>query len=117
MPAAAPDPALSPAYREAQRMLSAWLERGQREARRRALAARAALARLDAVERHRLARWLAWWCAATRTREAALQSRLRRLDTALGKAVAAARAQLPLPAMPAPAPRALAFPASARLGA
>lgn len=112
---AAPAPALSPAYREAQRMLSAWLERGQREARRHALAARAALARLDAVERHRLARWLAWWCAAARAREATLQLRLRRLDNALGKAVAAARAQLPPPAVPAP--RTAAFPVPARRGA
>jgi hypothetical protein len=86
---------LSASYREAQRTLAAWLECGQREARRGAFAARAALAGLDAVERHRLARWLAWLCLAAGLRGAALQSRVRHLDGALGDATATALAQLP----------------------
>jgi hypothetical protein len=87
--------ALSATYREAQRTLSAWLERGQREARRSAFATRAALAGLDAAERHRLARWLAWLCMAAGRKGSALQTRIRYLDGVLGEATSAALAQLP----------------------
>jgi hypothetical protein len=87
--------ALSATYREAQRTLSAWLERGQREARRSAFAARASLAGLDATERHRLARWLAWLCMAAGCKGVALQARIRHLDGVLGEATSAALAQLP----------------------
>ncbi len=86
---------LSATYREAQRTLAAWLERNHREARRTAFAARAAVAGLTAVERHRLARWLAWLCASTGQRGAAPLVRIHHLDGALGDATAAAVAQLP----------------------
>ena len=58
-------------------------------------AARAAVAGLTAVERHRLARWLAWLCASTGQRGAAPLVRIHHLDGALGDATAAAVARLP----------------------
>ena len=87
---------LSPAYRLAQRSVSSWLERGQDGARRAAFAARAALAGLDAVERGRLARWLAWLEVAALSRgEESPQSRVGRLDASLHQAVEDALARLP----------------------
>lgn len=86
---------LSAAYREAQRQLASWLERSHREARRGVFALRTALAGLDAIERHRLARWLAWLCAAAGPRGVALHLRIRHLDGPLGEATATALAQLP----------------------
>jgi hypothetical protein len=64
MCATSPEIVLSPAYRKAQRLLSAWLER-DRTAHRQVFAMRAAIAALDARDRHSLSRWLAWLCVAT----------------------------------------------------
>ena len=87
--------ALSASYRNAQRTLALWLERSRAGARRGIFAARASLAGLDAVERHRMARWLAWLCVASAPRENRLLMRIRQLDPALGDATAVALAQLP----------------------
>jgi hypothetical protein len=87
---------LSETYRNAQRVLADWLEREGTSARRRAFLARAALARLDAVERYRLARWLAWLCMAASVRGESLIGRIKRLDTSLGTTTADAFARLPV---------------------
>jgi hypothetical protein len=92
---------LSPTYREAQRTLAAWLERNHRDARRTAFAVRGAIATLDAVERHRLARWLAWLCASTAQRALAPLARIQRLDGSLGEATASALQRLPAISAPA----------------
>lgn len=95
MPTTIAELALSPAYRHAQRVLAAWLEYGNAEARRGAFAARAALASLDPAERHRLVRWLAWLYVSARSRGASIQTRIQRLDAALGAAVEDALSRLP----------------------
>ena len=87
---------LSPAYRHAQRAMSGWLEHGTARVRQAAFAARAALAGLDAPERGRLARWLAWLEVAARSRGAASpEPRVRRLDASLHRAMQDAMARLP----------------------
>jgi hypothetical protein len=107
MPTTNAELVLSPAYRQAQRILASWLEQNNRAARRSAFAARAALAGLDAVERSRLARWLAWLCvAAGRRGESALVARIQRLDAGLYGAVGGAMLRLPLAADRQPAGRA-----------
>lgn len=76
--------ALSPVYRHAQRMLSQWHDAGPAAVRREAFKARAALARLDPADRHRLARWLAWIVRAEHCRGSRrLDQRLRQLDASL----------------------------------
>jgi hypothetical protein len=88
---------LSGPYRHAQRILAAWLEHGQALARRRAFAVRVALAALNAPERHRIARWLAWLAVAAESRrQPALLPRIRLLDAALGQATEEAFARLPV---------------------
>ena len=64
--------------------MACWLERGQVGARQAAFAARSALAGLDATERGRLARWLAWLAVAAQSRgkESPL-GRVRRLDATM----------------------------------
>ncbi|WP_199099058.1 hypothetical protein [Dyella sp. ASV21] len=87
---------LSPAYRLAQRALAAWLERGQAGARQAAFATRAALATLDATERGRLARWLAWLAVAAESRAAPSPAgRIQRLDASLHQAMEDALTRLP----------------------
>ncbi len=69
MPTTIAEMALSAPYREAQRTLAAWLDRDTTTARRqKAFSARTAMTRLNSVERHALARWLAWLCLAADTR-------------------------------------------------
>lgn len=90
--ASLPQTHLSPAYRRAQRELTRWLEASPHHARRAAFVARGSLGALDPVEYDRLARWLAWTCAALRSQGSQdPAARLERLDTTLG---AATRAQL-----------------------
>jgi len=87
---------LSPVYRHAQRTLGDWLEHAQAGARHQAFRTRLALAALDAVDRHRLARWLAWLCLATQLRgDTGLITRLRRLDANLYQLVAETLSRLP----------------------
>jgi hypothetical protein len=86
--------ALSAAYRKAQRLLSVWLE-GGRTARRQVFAIRATIARLDALDRHRLSRWLAWWCVAATSQGKRMLGRIDRLDPALGASTELALSQLP----------------------
>jgi hypothetical protein len=87
---------LSKAYRHAQRALASWLERDPAVARREAFAVRAALGGLDATERSRLARWLAWLSVAARSHgEASAEGRLLRLDVSLHQAVQDALVRLP----------------------
>ncbi|KRE96539.1 hypothetical protein ASG87_16220 [Frateuria sp. Soil773] len=83
-------------YRHAQRTLGIWLERTRAGARSQAFRARLALAALDVVDRHRLARWLAWLCLAAQQRGGTdLATRLRRLDASLYALVAEAMQRLP----------------------
>lgn len=103
IPSTMPQMALSPVYRHAQRVLGAWLEQGHAAARLQAVRVRGALTPLDAVERHRFARWLAWLCVAAESRRIDLGHRLRRLDATLWRAVEAALATLPPTARPAAA--------------
>jgi len=87
---------LSPAYRLTQRALASWLERADADARQQAFATRSALAGLDATERGRLARWLAWLAVAAMSRGAASpEGRIRRLDATLHQAMQDAFARLP----------------------
>lgn len=87
---------LSAAYRHAQRNLGHWLEQGTTGLRQRAFAVRAALAQLDPVEHHRLARWLAWLCVAAQSRgEANPEARIGRLDPALHRSLLLSLARLP----------------------
>jgi hypothetical protein len=87
---------LSPAYRLAQRALASWLERGHAGARQAAFAARAALSGLDATERSRIARWLAWLEVAAASRGlASLGARVQRLDASLHQAMQDAFTRLP----------------------
>ncbi|GGA47497.1 hypothetical protein [Dyella nitratireducens] len=87
--------ALSAPYRKIQRLLSQWLE-GSRTARRQVFAIRALVPTLDATDKHRLCRWLAWWCVAAGHRGEWLLGRIERLDSALGASTEAALSQLPL---------------------
>ncbi|MBV8157597.1 MAG: hypothetical protein JO278_08070 [Dyella sp.] len=97
MPTTIAELSLSPAYRLAQRALASWLERGHADARLDAFATRAALAGLDATERSRLARWLAWLAVAAGSRGAASpEARIRRLDASLHQAMEDAFKRLPL---------------------
>ncbi|PXV59239.1 hypothetical protein SAMN04487785_106159 [Dyella jiangningensis] len=87
---------LSPAYRLAQRALALWLERGRGGARQSGFAARVALSGLDAVERGRIARWLAWLEVAAQSRGlASPATRVLRLDASLHQAMQDALARLP----------------------
>jgi len=87
---------LSPAYRLAQRALASWLERGHAGARRAAFVARAALSGLDATERSRIARWLAWLEVAAHSRGSiSPEARVRRLDATLHQAMQDALTRLP----------------------
>ncbi|HUA79464.1 MAG TPA: hypothetical protein VL997_03770 [Dyella sp.] len=95
MCATTPELALSAHYRKAQRLLSGWLESGW-TARRQVFAIRTALAALDAVDRHRLTRWLAWWCLAFARRGEWLLGRIERLDPVLGASTELALSQLPM---------------------
>ena len=94
MCATVPEMALSAPYRKALRQLSPWLE-GGRTARRQVFAVRAVIASLDAADRHRLCRWLAWWCVAAASRGAWLLERIERLDPLLGASTEAALLRLP----------------------
>ena len=95
MCATTPEMALSAPYRKTQRLLSNWLE-GGRTARRQVFAIRAVMPTLDATDKHRLCRWLAWWCVAAGYRGEWLLGRIKRLDAALGASTEAALARLPL---------------------
>ena len=76
--------------------MASWLERGQVGARQAAFAARSALAGLDATERGRLARWLAWLAVAAQSHgNASPLGRVRRLDATLHQGVEDALARLP----------------------
>ena len=94
MCATIPEMALSAPFRKAQRLLSAWLE-GGRTARRQVFAIRALVSVLDEGDKHRLCRWLAWWCVAADYRGKGLLGRIERLDAALGASTAAALSCLP----------------------
>ncbi len=86
---------LNPAYRHAQRSFAAWLDAAD-GVRRHAFSARAALRALSAVERSRLARWLAWLGVSEALRDKLpLGERLLHLDAALARAVMAASRRLP----------------------
>ncbi|HEU4670992.1 MAG TPA: hypothetical protein VFR91_09795 [Dyella sp.] len=88
--------AIPAVYRDAQRVLSQWIEARDGAVRREAFRARAAVARLDAVSRHRLARWLAWLAQAERRRGSGrLQQRLRQLDASLAALAHRTLATLP----------------------
>lgn len=89
-----PEMALSAPYRKAQRLLSEWLE-GGRTARRQVFAIRALLPTLDVSDKHRLCRWLAWWCVAAGQRGEWLLGRIQRLDAVLGTSTEKALSQLP----------------------
>ena len=97
---------LTPVYRQAQRALTQWLEHGHGTARQLAFRARAALAQLDPVERHRMARWLAWMSVAEHSRgRRMLDTRLKQLDGALHHLVQEALQLLPATATLQPADR------------
>lgn len=103
MPSTAAELALTPLYRHAQRSLAEWLERGQAISRRHAFRARAALAPLDAGDRHRVARWLAWlWAAELSHGQRGLGARIRYLDASLYAMVRNALAHLPSAVFAAP---------------
>ncbi|MEW5836318.1 MAG: hypothetical protein AB1832_14740 [Pseudomonadota bacterium] len=88
--------ALSPVYRHAQRVLSQWHDAGPATVRREAFKARGAFARLDAADRHRLARWLAWIVRAEHCRGSRrLDLRLRQLDASLHGLMRTTLATLP----------------------
>lgn len=92
----APNIALSPAYRHAQRVLAQWLEHEQADARRARFMLRVAWTALNALERDRMVRWLAWLSvAAASHRDTRLTTRIRRLDAALGQTVTRAMRTLP----------------------
>jgi hypothetical protein len=95
MPTTITEIALSAAYRNAQRALADWLERDGALARRKAFSARSAMGRLNAAERHSLARWLAWLCVAMHVRGQSLLARIQRLDALLGAATEEALSRLP----------------------
>jgi hypothetical protein len=90
-----PEMALSAAYRKAQQGLAAWLER-DRTAARQVFDLRAAVAALDARDRHSLSRWLAWLHVAALSRGDSILGRILRLDPALGASTEKALAGLPV---------------------
>jgi len=80
-----------------------WLERGPLGARQAAFAARSALAGLDATERSRLARWLAWLTVAAQSQgEESPLGRVRRLDATLHQTMEDALTRLPADVLGAP---------------
>ncbi|HEX7342428.1 MAG TPA: hypothetical protein VF269_09170 [Rhodanobacteraceae bacterium] len=86
---------LSPAYRQAQRTLAQWLERGT-DSRQVHFIERTTWGLLDAVEHDRLARWLAWLSLAASSRgDTRLATRIQRLDAALDQAITHAMHLLP----------------------
>jgi hypothetical protein len=87
--------ALSAPYRKAQRLLAAWLEH-DRTAVRQVFAVRAAIAGLDARDRHSLSRWLAWLSLAAMSRGESMLVRIQRLDPALGASTEWALLRLPV---------------------
>ena len=91
-----PELALSAPYRQAQRSLAQWLERDRSGARRQVFAVRAALASLNATERHGLSRWLAWLCVAAASRGESVLDRIQRLDLTLGASTEMALSYLPV---------------------
>lgn len=96
MPTTVVELALTPCYRQAQRILAEWIDDRQAASRRQAFRTRAALAKLDASDRHRMARWLAWlWAADLSHGHAGLEGRLRYLDSSLYGLVRAAAERLP----------------------
>ncbi|TBR36329.1 MULTISPECIES: hypothetical protein [Dyella] len=96
MPSTIAELHLSGPYRHAQRALAAWLDLGHAAARRSLFQVRAALAALNAAERHQLARWLAWLAVAQQSRQQATpQGRILRLDHTLLQAMEEAMARLP----------------------
>ena len=95
MCATIPEMALSAAYRNAQRLVAAWLEH-DRTAARQVFAVRAAIAGLDARDRHSLSRWLAWLGVAEMSRGKSILWRIHRLDPALGISTEWALARLPV---------------------
>ena len=90
-----PELALSAPYRQAQRLLADWLERERSGAQRQVFAVRAAVAGLNATERHSLSRWLAWLCVAAASRGESILGRVRRLDLTLGASTMDALSHLP----------------------
>jgi hypothetical protein len=87
---------LSAAYRDAQRVLTRWLESHGPAPRPSVFSARAALAALEPRERSSLARWLAWLQVAAGSRgDLSLDTHLRRLDEALFLAYRHALQRLP----------------------
>lgn len=96
MPTTLVELVLTPFYRQAQRLLAEWLERGQAGSRRQAFKARTALSRLDAAERHKMARWLAWlWAAELSHGDTGLGARIRYLDSTFYALVREAAQRLP----------------------
>lgn len=95
MCATIPEMALSAPFRKAQRLLSEWLE-GGRTARRQVFAIRALIPTLDVSDKHRLCRWLAWWCVAAGQRGGWLLGRIERLDAVLGASTEKALSLLPV---------------------
>jgi hypothetical protein len=95
MCATIPEMALGAAYRKAQRLLAEWLER-DRTARRQVFNVRAAVAALDARDRHTLSRWLAWLNVAAMSRGESILGRLHWLDPALGTSTEGALSRLPV---------------------
>lgn len=93
----APNNALSPAYRHAQRVMAGWLEDEQADARRARFVLRAAWSALDAAERDRMTRWLAWLSVAAESHDdIQLTTRIQRLDAALAQTVTHAMRTLPV---------------------
>jgi hypothetical protein len=90
-----PELVLSTPYRQAQRLLAAWLERDVVEALRQVFVVRAVVAGLSAVEQHSLSRWLAWLCVSAASREESILGRIRRLDSSLGASTEKALSHLP----------------------
>ncbi|HET8898800.1 MAG TPA: hypothetical protein VFN09_08535 [Rhodanobacteraceae bacterium] len=91
-----PELTLSNAFKRSQRALARWLEQVPGSPLN-VFRARASLRALDANERGRLVRWLAWQSyAAERNGNPALLARIERLEASLGRAARAARPQLPI---------------------
>lgn len=91
-----PELLLSAPYRHAQRVLAEWLERDVIDALRQVFTVRAVVASLNAAERHRLSRWLAWLCVAAASRGHSVLGRIRRLDLTLGESTENILSRLPM---------------------
>lgn len=90
-----PNTSLSPSLRHALRVFAQWVE-GRGDGQCGAFAARAAIRPLAAVDRARLARWLAWTGHALASQgRTDLTARLQRLDAHLHGEVRQAGRQLP----------------------